>query len=67
MTVPGKRRSRSAGRRRRANQTLEKIKLLTRDGGLTRPHYVSPATGTYRGRQVLKLKPKKKKKEHHHK
>ena len=65
MTVPGKRRSRAAGRRRRANKSLEKIKLLKRDGGLSRPHYATPTSGTYRGRTVFKLKTKKKKERRH--
>ena len=63
MTVPGKRRSASAGKRRRSHQALSKIKTIkcSKCGKPTLPHRVCPFCGTYQGREVIKFKPKKKK------
>ena len=63
MTIPGKRRSRSKGRRGRAHLALTKKKLIKcpKCGKATVPHQVCAACGSYKGKEVVKLKTKKKK------
>jgi large subunit ribosomal protein L32 len=65
MPVPAKRRSKSKGRRNRAHLALAKIKTIkcSKCGKPTSPHRVCPFCGSYKGKEIVKLKVKKKKKE----
>ncbi|MFA5021761.1 MAG: 50S ribosomal protein L32 [Patescibacteria group bacterium] len=62
MPVPAKRRSRSRGRRNRAHDALTKNKLVKcpKCKKPTIPHRVCPNCGSYKGKEVIKLKTKKK-------
>jgi large subunit ribosomal protein L32 len=64
MGLPGKRRSASAGRRRRAHNALDKIVLIkcSHCKKPMRSHRVCPACGYYKGKEVVKAKIKKTKK-----
>jgi large subunit ribosomal protein L32 len=66
MPVPKKRHSNCRQGKRRASNyrlTAATISRCPQCGGPTLPHHACPTCGTYRGRQVLKLKTKKAKKE----
>jgi large subunit ribosomal protein L32 len=64
MPVPAKRRSRSKGRRNRAHQSLKKIKTnkCPKCGQVILSHSACGFCGTYKGREVIKIKTKIKKK-----
>ncbi|MFA4833975.1 MAG: 50S ribosomal protein L32 [Patescibacteria group bacterium] len=63
MPVPAKRRSRSKARRNRAHYALEKTVLnkCPKCGKPVRPHNACSFCGTYRGREIVKIKIKTKK------
>ncbi|MBI2459012.1 MAG: 50S ribosomal protein L32 [Parcubacteria group bacterium] len=63
MSVPAKRRSRSEARRGRSHQALKKVKLnqCPKCGQAILPHRVCGFCGSYKGRDVLKIKSKVKK------
>ncbi|MBI5400121.1 50S ribosomal protein L32 [Candidatus Saganbacteria bacterium] len=66
MPVPKKRHSNSRqGKRRATNYKLTAATLsrCPQCGATTLPHHACHACGTYKGRQVLKIKVKKPKKE----
>jgi large subunit ribosomal protein L32 len=58
MSVPGQRRSSSQAKRGRSHQALKKITLnkCSKCGQATQPHKACSFCGTYRGRQVVKVK-----------
>jgi len=63
MPVPPKRRSQSKGRRGRSHQALKKPQLI-KCGKCGKPvvaHRVCPVCGSYKGKEIIKLKMKKKK------
>ncbi|HCJ12328.1 MAG: 50S ribosomal protein L32 [Verrucomicrobia bacterium GWF2_51_19] len=56
MGQPKRRQSKQRSRKRRgANQFAAPILATEKDGSVSRPHYVNPDTGMYRGRQVLDI------------
>ncbi|MDR2512318.1 MAG: 50S ribosomal protein L32 [Puniceicoccales bacterium] len=57
MGQPKRKQSKRRSRLRRgANQSLSAPLLAKdKDGAVFQPHRVNPTTGTYRGRQVLKV------------
>lgn len=62
MSVPGKRLSRSKGRRRRSQQHTKKVALAVcvQCGKAVMPHRVCTNCGHYNGREVIKVSlPKK--------
>lgn len=63
MPVPPKRRSQSKGKRGRAHFGLKKASLVKcpKCKKPTLPHTVCKVCGTYKGKEVIKLKTKKKK------
>jgi len=63
MSVPGKRRSASAGKRRRAHQALKQpqLKKCPKCNKPILPHRVCLFCGSYQGREIIKIKIKKKK------
>jgi large subunit ribosomal protein L32 len=63
MPVPAKRRSRSKARRGRAHEAIKKIELglCAKCGKAVLPHVACSFCGTYRGKEILKLKTKSKK------
>jgi len=63
MSVPGKRLSKSKCRRRRSHQALVKTKLIKcpKCKKPTLPHRVCQFCGSYKGKEIIKLKTKKKK------
>jgi len=63
MSVPAKRRSRSEARRGRSHQALKKVKLnqCPKCGQAILPHTACGFCGSYKGRQVIKIKSKIKK------
>ncbi len=63
MPVPAKRRSRSKARRNRAHYALKEIKLTKcpKCGKAVLPHTACKFCGSYKGREVLKIKSKIKK------
>ncbi len=63
MSVPAKRRSRSEARRGRSHQALKKVKLNScqKCGQAVLPHTACGFCGSYKGKQVLKIKSKIKK------
>lgn len=64
MSVPAKKRPRSAIRRRRSHLALKTVKL-SKCPKCEKPiqaHHACPNCGTYQGRQVLTFKDKKKSK-----
>jgi len=63
MSVPKKRQTRAAGKRRASHFALSKIKLVKcpKCDKPTRSHRACPNCGTYQGREVIKFKDKKKK------
>lgn len=60
MPVPAKKRPRSEARRGRSHQALEKVTFAAcpKCGKATLPHTACGFCGTYKGKQVLKLKTK---------
>lgn len=63
MSVPAKRRSRSEARRGRSHMALKKVKLnkCPKCGKAVLPHRACKFCGSYKGREVLKIKSKIKK------
>ena len=63
MTVPPKKSPRSRKGKRAAHQKLKKVNLkkCPQCGTLIPSHQVCPNCGSYKGKNVLKLKVKKKK------
>ena len=63
MSVAKKRKSSSRTKRGRSHLALTKKKLIKcqKCGKPTMPHQVCPACGSYRGKEIIKLKIKKKK------
>ncbi|MBU1663324.1 50S ribosomal protein L32 [Patescibacteria group bacterium] len=63
MSVPAKKRSRSEVRRGRSHQALKKVKLnkCPKCGKAVLPHTACKFCGSYKGREVLKIKSKVKK------
>ncbi len=63
MSVPKKKKSKSATRRGRSHLALKKVNLVkcTKCGKPTRSHSTCPNCGTYKGREIIKLKEKKNK------
>lgn len=58
MAVPRKKTSKSKQGLRRSHHTLDSSTYVEdkESGELRRPHHIDPATGKYRGREVLKVK-----------
>ncbi len=63
MSVPAKRRCRSEARRGRSHQALKKVKTnkCPKCGKAVLPHRACDFCGSYKGREVLKIKSKIKK------
>ncbi|MDD5071221.1 MAG: 50S ribosomal protein L32 [Patescibacteria group bacterium] len=63
MSVPAKRRSRSKVRRNRAHYALKKMALnkCPKCGQPKRPHQACSFCGSYRGREIVRIKVKTKK------
>ncbi len=63
MSVPAKRRSSSEARRGRSHQMLKKINLAKcqKCGKAILPHQACNFCGSYKGREVIKIKVKNKK------
>lgn len=63
MSVPAKKKPKSATKRRRSHQALKRVKLVKcpKCSKPTLPHHACPNCGTYQGREVIKFKEKKKK------
>ncbi len=58
MSVPKKRRTRSSVKKRQSHDSLKKIELSVcpKCKKKVLPHTVCPHCGTYKGKQVLKIK-----------
>ncbi|MCU0680121.1 MAG: 50S ribosomal protein L32 [Planctomycetes bacterium] len=58
MSVPPKRRTASSARRRRSHDALKKTTLSAcpKCGKATKPHMACAFCGTYKGKQVVKIK-----------
>jgi large subunit ribosomal protein L32 len=58
MPVPAKRRSSSKGRRNRAHDSLDKKNLIKcpKCGKAKEPHHACLFCGTYKGKEVIKIK-----------
>lgn len=65
MSVPKKRRTKSSTRNRRSHHALSKIALVKclKCGRAIKPHIACSFCGTYKDREVLKIKTKKTKSE----
>jgi len=65
MSVPKKRRTPGSAGRRRSHHALATVTLTkcTQCGRSIRPHTACMFCGTYKGKEVIKIKEKKKKKE----
>jgi len=65
MSVQFKKRTKSETRRRRSHHALKKVTLnkCSQCGKAVRPHKACDFCGTYKGKQVIKIKSKTKKKE----
>ena len=63
MSVPKKRRTKSSVGNRRSHHALKKITLnkCPQCGKATKPHKACEFCGTYKGKQIVKIKAKKKK------
>jgi large subunit ribosomal protein L32 len=62
MSVPKKRRTKSSVGKRRSHHALKKTTLnsCAKCGQSIRPHQVCAFCGTYKGKEVIKIKVKKK-------
>jgi large subunit ribosomal protein L32 len=60
MSVPAKRKSSSRARKGRSHLALKKVSLkkCSKCGKVVKPHIACPACGTYKGKQVVKIKSK---------
>ena len=60
MPVPAKRRSSSKGRRNRSHEALEKVNLIKcpKCGKAIQPHHACLFCGTYKNKEVIKVKSK---------
>jgi large subunit ribosomal protein L32 len=65
MPVPAKRRSSSKGRRNRAHEAIKVTALgkCQKCGKAVMPHHACDFCGTYKGKEIIKVKSKAKKKE----
>jgi len=65
MSVPKKKKSKSAVRKKRSHHALKKIKLVTCSHchKQIQPHTICPYCGYYRGKEVIKIELKRERKE----
>lgn len=63
MSVPKKRRTKSSVGKRRSHHALSSIKLnkCAKCGRAVKPHQACSFCGTYKGKEILKIKDKSKK------
>lgn len=64
MSVPAQRRTSSSARRRRSHNALKKVELVkcSKCQKPVKPHQACSFCGTYKGKEVLKIKAKETKK-----